>query len=180
MRRPRMRFTIPGLMTLIAFLAPAVAALRNPTDLWSDVVFTAAVGVAGVSLLGSVVVRGPGHAAWAGSAVFGGGYLVLAFAPWLSTDVRPHLLTTAALDRLYPRLHGPRLVPRDNLLPYFHVISMTGHDAAESSEHFFHTLGAGLQTNYERVGHSIASMVFALAGALAARRLSRGGPRDEP
>jgi hypothetical protein len=46
-----------------------------------------------------VVTRGERRAAWVGALMFGGGYLVLCFAPGFDRSVMPRLLSTLMSDR---------------------------------------------------------------------------------
>src|SRR5689334_4387934 len=97
----RPRFSVAALMAFVLFVAVALASLREPRPVWAAAMFSTAVAACGVALLGTVVRRGARRAAWAGSFVFGAGYLTLCFGPGLDTRVMPRLLTTALIDDYY-------------------------------------------------------------------------------
>jgi hypothetical protein len=101
----RLRFSIRAVMGLVLIVAVGVAALRYPTDLVASLVLSATVLLVGVAILGAIFRRGAPRAFYAGAALFGLGYLVLAFGPWCETAVRPKLVTTRLLDAAFPRVH---------------------------------------------------------------------------
>lgn len=99
------RFTILSLMGLISAVAVGVAALRHPSALWANALFTLAGVVLIVALLAASLDRRRAFAI--GFATCCGAYMTLAFTPWLADQVGPRLLTTAALDILQDRIVAP-------------------------------------------------------------------------
>src|SRR5690242_13979156 len=106
MRLPRAQFTILEMVTAVALVGLAVAALRDPTGLWTRLSFSLAILGTAIAVLGAIVRHDPGRHLWLGWALSSGGYLILAFGPWLSTEVRPHLLSTGLLQWLHPRVQS--------------------------------------------------------------------------
>ena len=87
-------------MGFIASFALGAVALRDANEFWASSIFTLTLAVLAVGCLGAAFRRGRSRAAFAGFAAFGIGYLCLCFGPWASTEVRPHLLTSWAIDKL--------------------------------------------------------------------------------
>jgi hypothetical protein len=73
------RFSIAGLMAAVAVAALIVAALRSSTAAWAGAVLMLVCSVLGLSIAGALFQTGSKRAWWLGFALFGCGYLVLAF-----------------------------------------------------------------------------------------------------
>jgi hypothetical protein len=112
---PRVRFSLAGLMGMVAVIAIACAALRFASELWASALFTLALAIVCVAIIGTLCSRASARGFWAGGALACSFYLVMVFGPWCSTNVSPHLLTTKLLDYIYPSLHPP-LPPGAGLL----------------------------------------------------------------
>jgi hypothetical protein len=97
------RLTIAALMLLVVVCAATLAALRTSSPYWA----AAMVSLTVLALLGSVVAGlwGRHRAAWSGFAIFGWGYFLLTFTSPFRDEVRPHLLTSAAIVESYRNLH---------------------------------------------------------------------------
>jgi hypothetical protein len=92
------RFPIAGLMGAVLVVALGSAALRNASTTWAGATFLLTCGVLCLAVVG-IVCRGDAKRAWwLGFALFGWGYLVLAF--WSLVD----LPTMALLDTIGARL----------------------------------------------------------------------------
>lgn len=173
MRPARRRFSILTMMGVIASFALVTAALGDPSDLWSSIAFSMAIAAVGFALICSITLSDRDRLPWIGSALIGGSYLLMSFGPWFSTEVRPHLLTTPMMDWLYPRLHNAPALARGLSGPMLHVLIGPHEHTYETAEHYLQNRGAQLQMNYERIGHSLASMACGLVGAGLVRFLSR-------
>ncbi len=103
MTRPRV--SIAGLMAVVLFCGIGIAAVRSASPLWAGVVVTATLGVMASAILGAIFRQGERRAFWVGFALFGWGYLTLAFGPWFATEVKPLLATSIGIDALHARLH---------------------------------------------------------------------------
>jgi hypothetical protein len=162
------RISIAGLMAFIVLIAVGFAALKDPTDLWTSLVFTLAIATAAACALGTIASRGSARPLWLGSSLSTGVYLLLAFGPWFSTEAKPHLLTAWGLERAYPRIHTkPMLTVAQRGHSMLHILGGAPHDyAVESADNYLSYRGAAHQMNFERIGHSLAAMACGLMGAL--------------
>jgi hypothetical protein len=173
MQLRRWQFTILEMAAAVALVGLAVAAMRDPTDLWTRLSFTLAIIGTAVAVLGATVRCGPDRPLWLGWALFAGGYLILAFGPWLSTEVRPHLLTTGLLEWLYPRIHTtPMLTDAQRGHAMLRILGGSGSYVLESADSYHQSRGGELQMNFERIGHSLTAMACGLAGVALVRLLS--------
>ncbi len=109
MRLPR--FSIASGLTLIAILAVALAALRNPSYLWANVTYSLALGAVVVAFVNAVYSREAGRAYWLGFSLCGGIYLTVCSVPVLRDSVCSRLLTETILDFLYPHLSPASSTP---------------------------------------------------------------------
>ena len=87
------RFSIRTLMAVIVVFAVGLAALINANSLWAAMMLLISLAAVGIDVMGAVILRGGEHSWWAGFAFFGGAYLALAFAPWLSDTFQPSALS---------------------------------------------------------------------------------------
>ena len=101
---PKIRFSLATLMAVVAIVATACAALRFASELWASTMFTLALALLCVALLGALFSQASARSFWAGFALVGCLYLIMVFGPWCSMNVSPHLLTTKLVDWLHPKL----------------------------------------------------------------------------
>jgi hypothetical protein len=103
---------------VIGILGVALAALRNPSYLWANAAFTAALMGVVAAVVNSIVGRGARRAYWLGFALFGGTYLAICSTPVLRDSVCPHLVTEAIFDMVYPLMApaSPQLPPAPVLI----------------------------------------------------------------
>jgi hypothetical protein len=154
--KTRLSLSIAGPLAVIIL---GLAALCSPTDWWASVVFTAALSVLSLAALNLAYRRGRRRAFWSAFVAFGFGYLALAFGPWCETAIRPRLLTTKLLSSAYPLLHRPD------------EVAIPRRASRVDS-------GVGTKPIYfQDIGHSLAALLLAGSGGLAARRFY--ATRDE-
>jgi hypothetical protein len=185
MRRPR--FTIRGICVFILFVAFSIAALRESTDTWDQVVFAGTLLTLSSAILLVVHRSGQQRAYWLGFVVFGWIYLVASLIP--STQSR--LPTTQAL--LYINSKMPARASSDELqlaLLEQIVTAEAELSAASSSSVAPQTntavpllrwalqprvlRGAGAsEENFLRIGHGLLTLLVALAGGSLSRMLER-------
>jgi hypothetical protein len=97
------RFTLTGLLLFIALVALGITALIHASPTWASVVLTSTILVLFFAASRALAVCRHPHAFWAGFAVWGFGYLYLAFGSLAyslalgSSDVAESLLTTKLL-----------------------------------------------------------------------------------
>src|SRR3954447_10494190 len=101
----RFRFSIAGLIALVALAATVFAAVRVASPAWAGGLFSLTILAMLTSILGIASRARPGRDFWIGFAIFGWTHLLLAFAPWFSTAIGPQLLGAGLFTELYPLLH---------------------------------------------------------------------------
>jgi hypothetical protein len=94
----KLRFPIAGLMGAVLVIALSLAALRNASETWAGATFLLTSAVLTLAVVGAVCRRDAERAWWLGFALFGWGYVLLAF--WSSFE----LPTMAVLDAISSRL----------------------------------------------------------------------------
>jgi hypothetical protein len=78
------RASIAGLMGAVLIAALGLAALRSASDTWAGTTLLATCGVLGLALVGMICRGAAERAWWLGFALFGWGYLAMAF--WSPVD----------------------------------------------------------------------------------------------
>lgn len=108
MKKPfrHFRFSLKGLFAATLFVACVAATLRYATRLWTDAAFTLALAAVAVAILGTIYRSGATRAFWAGALLGGGGYLLLAYGPWIGEYTRPHLVTTPLFSAAYEKMQA--------------------------------------------------------------------------
>jgi len=102
MRMPR--FSIGGLMGVVLVASIGLAALRSASEIWAGVMFLVTCGMLALAVVGVVCRRDEKRAWWLGFALFGWGYLALAF--W-SSEQLPWVPTMYLLEGLMVKLGAP-------------------------------------------------------------------------
>jgi hypothetical protein len=188
MRLPR--FTIAGLMGLVVVVAVGVAALRFASELWASILLMLTLGVLGAAVLAFHERAGARRAWWRGFALFGWGYVMLAFGPWASEAIAPHLPTTMWLDASYAKLHPgdseagqARRLWEDALRNY--IVAVNTPSGANSAVAFSPdgklVVSAAppgpAPEPFLRVGHSLWALLAACVGGLVGRASHARGER---
>jgi hypothetical protein len=96
-----LRLGLAQMLLLVAFCGITFAALKNPTIELANTLATFALGIVLFAGLAIVYRTGRRRAFWAGFATFGGFYLLCTTVPFVSTAMRPRLLSTIWIERLY-------------------------------------------------------------------------------
>jgi hypothetical protein len=168
----RVRFSIAGLMAVVFIFAVGFAGLRAGSVLWASAVFTIAVALLAAAILGSVVCRGRARMAWVGFAVFGWTYMVATFVLWSDSNgvTGPPFVTKVLLDYFQPT-NNATVITIDR-----------GPTGEQTIREYVPSLGMRPGTmipagpppgvrvvnlhHYRRIGHSLAAIVFGVAGAV--------------
>jgi hypothetical protein len=178
MRFSRLRFPIVAMMAIVALVGIACAALRQPSDHWANFMFTLALTIATAASLGDRVRDQPERRLWFSAAFSTWLYLVLAFGPWFSSEVRPHLLTSSLLEWVHSLTQAtPPLTDEQKGKAMLWVQDRPDGFLVFSRDHrnSLDDDALRLQMNYERVGHSLVAMSWGLEGAaFASLILPRG------
>jgi hypothetical protein len=99
------RFSIRSVMAFVLVAAICLAALRNANELWAGLMITVAYGAVATALIGALILPDKERYAWAGFAVFSGGYFIISLGPGLDDAFKPYLGTTILLNRDVPILN---------------------------------------------------------------------------
>jgi hypothetical protein len=169
------RFSIARLLLLIGFVAVGFAALRQGTQAWATGLFSLALLVLGVAWLGAAFPRGFSRAFYAGTAFWRSAYMMLCYGPGCS-EVRPFLATTALIESIFPRIHPGQAVftmgtpPPSNLFTRY----SPGRPVTVPRNATLWVAPGGWVSwpAFERIGHSLFSFLFSLAGGGVARYLA--------
>ncbi len=97
----KIRFSIGGLMAVVLVLAIGFAALKNANETWAGAMFLLTCGILGLSVVGAVCRREAERAWWLGFALFGWGYMALAFWPSESLPKLPTLTLIEVLLSIF-------------------------------------------------------------------------------
>jgi hypothetical protein len=153
--------------------------LRNPTETWDGVMFLLTCGVLTLAIVGVVCRDGAKRAWWLGFALFGWGYLALAFSS--PHQVLPELPTTAVLQLVVPKLIGPGLMGGSIGGPDFMGGSVGGSFRSIIPWGGFGGMGGGSFVGLApwRIGHCLWSLLAAVVGGTLARFLF-GAPAERP
>ncbi len=139
----QLRFAIGGLIAVVLVPAIGFVALKNPDATWAGVMLLLTCGVLGLAVIGAVCRRETERAWWLGFALFGGGYMILAFWP---SEQSPRLPTLPLLEVLGPAFGiSPRYVPP----------GIRGG-------------GGGLEPSFTQIGHCLWALGVAILGGLLA------------
>ncbi len=163
----RPRFSIAALMGIVVVCAVGIAALRYASELWENILFTLTLGLLAFALLGAIYRRGPRRAFWVGFALIGWGYLLLGFGPWCAEQVRPHLITTWLVDRLYPSIAPSEVIGVDF---DFKVATSSTPSQKGLSPHVY-LLATNSREPFQRIGQCLWALLLAFVGGRIARRL---------
>ncbi len=182
LRLPQFRFSLLGLMALVAYAAVGCAALRYSTDLWASSIFTLAVLAQMIAVLCIALRREQTRAAWIGFLVFGGGYLLLVtgLAPqtdlitarglaWLEQKLHPAVtsefsLTTSSPPSIAYSINSNSPVATLTTSRMLLLNAVNGQQIASPS-----------QTPFLRIGHGLLSPLMGLIGAWIAAWLYTTG-----
>jgi len=105
------RFTIAQLFAVIAVCGVAFAALRSPSYLWANALYTTAFAALVIAAINVVYGRGGSRAYWAGFLIAGAVYFIAYSVPSLREPVCPRLFTEPILDLIYPYVSAPQPPP---------------------------------------------------------------------
>jgi hypothetical protein len=181
------RFSVRSLMALVFVCAIGLAAFRGAGDLWGGILLLVALAAIGFAVMGAVILRGLEKYWWAGFAFFGGGYLTLAFGPWLSDTFQPQLGTTHLLEQVRGRMHPSVSLQgdlatlegeRDNATAQLARIKrrpandparvVTEKNLAALNKQIATIKPAPTHDQFQRVGHSLFALLAGLLGGTLA------------
>jgi hypothetical protein len=160
------RFPIAGLMLAVLVVALGLAALRNASEIWAGATFLLTCAVLTLAIVGVVCRDQSERAWWLGFALFGWGYLVLAF--WSSLE----LPTSALLNWLQMRLNAAP--PGGGGMQSVMLAGGFGGGSGQPSTDPF-----------QQIGHCLWALLAALIGGVVSTllfggRRKRDAERDTP
>jgi hypothetical protein len=174
------RISILGIMAATALTATALMALRSTLEIWASAHFSLTLILLCLAILGIVYRRDERRAFWVGFATFGWPYLILCFGPVPGTSIKPPpLITTKLLEIVYPHI---------STIPPNKVI-VQGEGVWEDSRNIKITSAATLgkvtffrndTEDFLRMGHAIASLIFACVGGFVAQSFAAGRVVSRP
>lgn len=179
-----LRLSIGHLLAVVAFCGVGLAALAKPNDFWVACVTTSTLLLLCSFCLGAAFERGQRRASFAGAAFIGWGYMLFAFGPWFSDEVRPYLATTWIVENLPLRNSGVGILPcpTDDTIVTSALRSslpLNGYQPWGSAAAGM--IPASALDFRERIGHHISALIAALIGSIAARHFAiRGGASCRP
>ena len=176
-----MRFSLKWMLAAVAFVGFVCVALYNANEVWA----MAAFGFTLIVLLVALVGAFHSKSFYIGVAVFGWGYLVLAYVPQFRESVRPVAATDALLDVMCKTMQRDIAFDPNSL--------NNGINVDASGEYSPFTFGNSpdvanlvlsvrptravyrmpIQKHFRAVGHSLFALVFGLIGGAVGRCFSR-------
>ena len=149
-----MQLSLKSLLGFVAVAGVALAGLTHPSRTFNFVMVSLAMSILGLFTLHAVCSRRSSRGFSVGFAVAGWIYSLLLFQ-----NVEYSLLTTLALERLYPLLNPQ---PDSNLTHYgIFFVSNNGFPFLTKFSNFLH------------IGHATCMLAVAFAGGLIARWFGR-------
>ncbi len=180
------RISIRTLMAFVLVSAVGLAALRNATELWAQVMLMTSFLAVGVAVLGASLMRGRERAWWLGFAVFGGGYLALSVGPSVGDPFRQQLVTTHWIGQLRNLMFASNveylslekqeieaeLAKLRPLIPKFKydpVVTSLANNLREIQAQLTASKNAGLRyDHFQRIGHTLFALLAGLLGGSVA------------
>src|SRR5690349_7564089 len=101
------RFSLAALVGAVLLCGVGLAALRWPSALAANAMFSLALAALVVALVAVANCRGAKRAYWSGFALGGWVYLAVALGPWIDRIYTTHLVTTAFLHLVEPHVVAP-------------------------------------------------------------------------
>jgi len=155
-----MRFSLRFLLATFTVVAVSIAGLTYANLAWAALLYTAAFVLVLTGVVGATVRPWPKRGYWIGFALFGGGYF------WLS------LMAEGSL-RFAGTPRGATFEP--NLATTHLMLWCERYLRTESSPRGTFGVVRGPTEYFIQVGHSIFTLVFALAGGMLGQWFARGG-----
>jgi hypothetical protein len=168
---PRIQFSLRTLLLAFIPIGLAIAALVNANYYWANAALTVTLACLGASIVGWLWCPGRGRAFWSGFAIFGCGYMLLAFGPWFDEHVGRSLISQQILERSAGLFgHQADLGPHE--VSTFWQNKNFGRQAEFVSDpSYFASVGRMLHYwDYLLIGHCVFTLLSGLAGALLASR----------
>jgi hypothetical protein len=168
----RPRFSLAQSMAIVLLIRVGLAAMRSASLLWASAVFTLTVAVLSAAVLGAMARRGRARMTWAGFALFGWVYFGTTFGPWAAVHgvAAPPYVSRWVLDYWDAQKWsgGGRMdlvPPGEVLFPPSPTTWGMGGGAMPGTP----TVPLRDTTQFRRIGHCLAAILFGLVGAILGR-----------
>jgi hypothetical protein len=197
------RVTIAQLVIAVAFCGVAFAALRSPSYLWANALYTFVAVSLVLATINVLFSRGRSRAFWAGFLIAGGTYFVTYAVPGLRESICPRLLTEPLLDMLYANVAPSQPAPVQWMggtlngntgmammtmmggmygtpvpapAPTSRWAAWTEPERDEGVGHQIGSIRLVSSEPFRQIGHSLVILLFASLGGVYARHRFREGP----
>ncbi len=181
----RFRFTIGGLILIVAVAAVALAAIRNGSRPWAGAILSITFFALICSFLGMVLGRGMRRVYWSGFALLGWSYILLMYVPWLGEHIGHFLLAPNLFEYLEEVLDesqgaaggmggmGPgsgRMMGGMRSIPVEFVGALATGGAFDPGSPFISVYASDLQ----RIGMAMEALLWAFLGGWVACYFASG------
>jgi hypothetical protein len=165
MRKPR--YSIASGLAIIGILGVALAAFRDPSYLWANVTFSAALAALVLAIINAVYSRGARRAYWLGFALCGWAYFAITSVPGLRQSLCPRLVTEVIFDLLY--LNVAPQAPVAPPAPEIGWSAWSQPDRTNGVGYPIGTVSLVSSEAFRQIGHSMAALLVAVLGGIYAR-----------
>jgi hypothetical protein len=164
MKMPRFQFSLRTLLLAFIPVGLAIAALVNANYLWANAVLTVTLALLGTSLVGWIWTLKKARAFWSGFAVFGWGYMLLAFGPWFSEHVSANLISHQVLETS-ASLFGHQAAIGQNVSTFWENKDWSRQAGFVTDQKYRASIGRTMHYwDYLFVGHCLFTLISGLAG----------------
>lgn len=163
------RFSLAGLMGIVAVIALGCVGLVSASTFWTSAAATIALGLLLGAVLGAVLLRGAEQAFLLGFALFGIIYLLLVDWDWFGGQLG-HDLTAGLSDVADSIIPFPRVATAP-------MIASSPARPSPAEPIAAHSVKIG---NFVQIGRMTLALFFALVGGIAGRLLFSRRHGQEP
>jgi hypothetical protein len=181
----RARASIATLLLIVGLMAVGFAALRVSSRLWASACFSVVLLALIVSVAELIYRRGSRRAGWAGFALFGWSYFLIAFGPAPINAWRDLLVSAPALGILEEQLleqPNPTRAVGPGRAGASTRVSTSGYTELSPWSYWTDTDRSNpfASDSFNRIGHSLFCLGFAIGGAAFCRRLHDSRDESSP
>jgi hypothetical protein len=155
--------SVKRMMAIVLVSGAGMAALADPTPVWTDVFLFVTTVVLLTAALGALFHRGPRRIAWTGFSLFGWFYFLLDFAPLFASRTGLLIPTNRLYQWAFEKLH-----PLHELVAQARSRPGVRNIYRETAENFYQS------------AHLESTLLFALLGAFLASAVTRPGRSEGP